>query len=139
MVITGKNIKVTLVYNDQPYAMRVNSFEATDDGELRKRQHLNRATPETDYVADGWSGDITRAVDGPSIGVVAADVRERQRANLPPRPCQISVTSVYRDGILSPETHTFTGVVFTAGLSVGGRTDDVTSGIKWIASDLVTA
>lgn len=138
-VVIGKNCQAKFVYNNVPYTFRLESLNAKDDAELRKRQFIGWTSPDTDRIEDGYSVDGSILYSGPTLDSIHADMKARNDANLPPRDLQITITTVYRDGSNAPLTMTFTNVKMAMDINIGGRTDDVKRPFKAIAADVVFA
>ena len=138
-VTIGKNCQIKIVYNDVPYTFRVESFNAKDDAELRKRQFVGWTSPDTDRIEDGYSVDGSILDSGPGLDAIMADMKARNDANLPPRDLQFTLTRVFRDGVNAPLTATFTGAKMDVDINIGSRTDDVKRPFKAIAADVVFA
>lgn len=134
-VIIGKNCQLKVVYDNIPQTFRIEAFSEGDEAELRKRQFLGAEAPETDYIENGFAGDGMVLDAGKRLDAITEDIRARNRANLPPRDLQITLTRVFRDGVTTPSTMTFRGLVMTVGSQVGSRTDDVKRPLKWSAAD----
>jgi hypothetical protein len=134
-VIIGRNCQLKVVYDDVPYTMKIESFSASDEAELRKRQFLGAEAPDTDYIENGFSGDGSVFDTGKRLDAITEDIRARARANLPAKSLQFTLTKVYRDGATTPSTATYRGVVMTVGDAIGGRMDDIKRPLKWIAAD----
>ncbi len=135
--VLGKNCQIKLIYGDVPYTLRIESFSEADDAELRKRQVIGRDTPITDYIEDGYSGDASVFDTGKVLSLIIADLRARQRANLPPKALSITLTKVFRNGVTTPESTTFTGVALTTGTNVAGRKEDVKRPLKFVSEDRI--
>lgn len=135
-VTIGKNCTLKIVYNNIPYSFRMESFNAKDDAELRKRQFIGWVFPDTDRIEDGYSIDGSIFDSGPGLDAIIGDMKARNDANLPPRDLQFTLTRVFRDGVNTPLTATYSGAKMAADLNIGGRTDDVKRPFKAIASNL---
>lgn len=130
--ISGKNVKVTVTKEGQPFAIiNAKSAELNDDGEIVKKKFLGEKRPRVSRSENGHSGSITFEVeDGDLEDLLSAQIALADN-NKDTNIFGLQVQEEYPDG--SVKAYAYRSACLKLSRSVNG--DDFTKKLDFTAED----